>query len=158
MPLLRQLLEMRLSQSESTPTTSGTVDRLHAEQRGVRSSAGSARAAIPLECAVHSTCRCPTVLARLWDRLLPVVCGLGSSSERQNSRRGVEAVAAGLQYSLALKNDGTVWAWGTNELGQLGDGTTTNRTAPVQVSDLSGVTAIVAGTGHALALKNDGTV
>jgi alpha-tubulin suppressor-like RCC1 family protein len=71
---------------------------------------------------------------------------------------GVKAVAAGLQYSVALKNDGTVWAWGTNDVGQLGDGTTTNRTAPVQVSGLSGVTALVAGTGHALALKNDGSV
>ncbi|HLH23916.1 MAG TPA: hypothetical protein VK066_15440 [Chloroflexota bacterium] len=71
---------------------------------------------------------------------------------------GVEAVAAGLQYSLALKNDGTVWAWGTNEVGQLGNGTTDNQTAPVQVSGLTGVAAIVAGTSHALALKNDGTV
>ncbi len=71
---------------------------------------------------------------------------------------GVRAVAAGLQFSVALKNDGTVWAWGVNDAGQLGDGTTTNRTSPVQVSGLTDVAAIVAGTGHVLALKNDGTV
>jgi hypothetical protein len=68
------------------------------------------------------------------------------------------AIAAGGFHSLALKGDGTVWAWGYNRDGQLGDGTTTNRTTPVQVSGLSGVTAIAAGTHHSLALKGDGTV
>ncbi len=68
------------------------------------------------------------------------------------------AVSAYGGHELALKNDGTVWAWGDNNLGQLGDGTTTNRYTPVQVLGLSGVTAIAAGYGHSLALKNDGTV
>jgi hypothetical protein len=45
-------------------------------------------------------------------------------------------VAAGYSHSLAVKADGTVWAWGYNGYGQLGDGTTTNRSAPVQ-SDFS---------------------
>src|SRR5215208_737512 len=52
---------------------------------------------------------------------------------------------------------GQVWAWGSNEIGQLGDGTNTNRTTPVQVSDLSGVQAIAGGGAHSLVLKNDGT-
>jgi subtilisin family serine protease len=51
-----------------------------------------------------------------------------------------------------------VWAWGSNDYGQLGDGTTTDRTTPVQVSDLSGVTDVAGGRGHSLALKDDGTV
>ena len=59
---------------------------------------------------------------------------------------------------MALKSDGTVWAWGDNGYGQLGDGTTTDRTTPVQVSGLSGVTAIAAGCYHTVALKSDGTV
>jgi alpha-tubulin suppressor-like RCC1 family protein/subtilisin family serine protease len=76
---------------------------------------------------------------------------------------GVTDVSSGSSYSLALKADGTVWAWGANGSGVLGDGTYTNRTAPVQVSGpngvkLSGVTDVAAGSGHSLAVKGDGTV
>jgi len=71
---------------------------------------------------------------------------------------GVTAVAAGNEHSLALKGDGTVWAWGSNSNGQLGDNSTTNRPAPVQVSGLTNVQAIAAGVNFSLALKNDGTV
>jgi hypothetical protein len=59
---------------------------------------------------------------------------------------------------LALKSDGTVWAWGYNLRGQLGDGTTTTRTIPVQAADLSGVTSIATGASHVLAFKNDGSI
>ncbi|WP_295449705.1 Ig-like domain repeat protein, partial [uncultured Thiodictyon sp.] len=76
---------------------------------------------------------------------------------------GVAAVVAGDYDSLALKADGTLWAWGANDHGQLGDGTTTQRLFPVQV--LSAVAAMagstVAGGGtfsHTLALKTDGTL
>jgi len=67
-------------------------------------------------------------------------------------------VEAGGYHSLAMKSDGTVWAWGANWNGQLGDGTTINKSAPVQVIGLTGITAISAGGGHSLALKSDGTV
>ena len=67
-------------------------------------------------------------------------------------------VACGSGHTVALKNDGTVWACGDNEYGQLGDGTTRNRTTPVQVGGLSRVIAIAAGDGYTIALKNDGTV
>jgi alpha-tubulin suppressor-like RCC1 family protein len=63
-----------------------------------------------------------------------------------------------LYHSLALKSDGTVWAWGGNHNGQLGNGTTTDSSIPVQVSSLSNVTAIVAGGFHSMALKSDGTM
>lgn len=72
------------------------------------------------------------------------------------------AVAAGANHSAALKNDGTVWAWGANNHGQLGDGTTTNRSTAVQVltasGPLTGVVAIETGAMHTVALKNDGSV
>ena len=58
---------------------------------------------------------------------------------------GVVAIAGGVGHSLALKSDGTVWAWGYNGTGQLGDGSTTNRVTPVPVSGLSGVVAIAGG-------------
>lgn len=71
---------------------------------------------------------------------------------------GVVMVAAGSSHSLALCSDGTVWAWGYNGNGQLGDSTTTSRSVPVQVLGLSGVAMIAAGEQHSFALKADGTV
>jgi hypothetical protein len=73
---------------------------------------------------------------------------------------GGTAIAAGPQgvFSLAALTDGTAWAWGLNEDGQLGDGTTIDRHTPVQVQNLSGIQTISAGGYHGLALKNDGTV
>src|SRR4051812_1299568 len=44
-------------------------------------------------------------------------------------------VAAGYAYSCAIKTDGTLWCWGSNGSGQLGDGTTTSRETPAQVGD-----------------------
>jgi hypothetical protein len=71
---------------------------------------------------------------------------------------GVTAIAAGQYQSLALESDGTVWDWGDNSYGELGNGTTTGSNTPVQVSWLHGVTAIAAGSGHSLALTSNGTV
>ncbi len=53
---------------------------------------------------------------------------------------------------------GTVWTWGWNAMGQLGDGTTTDRHTPAPVPGLSGVVAVSAGAYHTLALRGDGTV
>ncbi len=61
-------------------------------------------------------------------------------------------------HTVSLKSDGTVWAWGANGSGQLGDGTTIDKLTPVQVSGLSSVIAVAAGSFHTLALKSDGTV
>lgn len=70
----------------------------------------------------------------------------------------VAAIAAGQTHTLALKNDGTVWAWGSNYYGELGLGTTGNKYVPTKIPSLSGVKAISAGMFYSLALKNDGTV
>ena len=72
--------------------------------------------------------------------------------------RDIVAISAGWTHSLALRSDGTVWAWGDNRYGQLGDGTTIDRTVPVQVKGLRDVFAISAGGDHSLALCSDGTV
>jgi alpha-tubulin suppressor-like RCC1 family protein len=94
---------------------------------------------------------------------------------------GVGAIEGGGWFSLALKEDGTVWAWGYNQEGELGNGAASNAKetkcentsepgdaqvrssctdspTPVQVSGLDGVETIAAGSVHALALKEDGTV
>jgi alpha-tubulin suppressor-like RCC1 family protein len=60
--------------------------------------------------------------------------------------------------SLALLSSGKVMAWGNNEYGQLGNGSTSNTFTPTQVSGLSGAVEISAGTDHSLALLSDGTV
>lgn len=65
---------------------------------------------------------------------------------------------AGFYHSLALQTDGTMWSWGGNSFGQLGDGTTTNRSTPVQVPGLTEVTAVGGGGNHSLAARFDGTV
>ena len=79
---------------------------------------------------------------------------------------GVTAISAGTRYSLALLSNGTVMAWGDNQGGELGDGSTGGISdVPVAVKNLSGVTAISAGKGshyigqvHSLALLSNGTV
>lgn len=70
----------------------------------------------------------------------------------------VVAIAGGGSHSIALRSDGTVWAWGDNGNGQLGDGTNTSSNVPGQVSGLTGVTAIAANGMHTIALKSDGSV
>ena len=84
-----------------------------------------------------------------------VVKGLGAGS-------GVVAIAAGSSFSVALKSDGTVLAWGHNKSGQLGDGHTgMDRAVPAAVRGLgagSGVVGIAAGDSFSLAVKRDGTV
>jgi hypothetical protein len=67
-------------------------------------------------------------------------------------------VAAGGYHSVALKRDGTVWSWGASDLGQLGDGTLTQRPLPALINGLSEIVTIAAGRYHTAALKRDGTV
>ena len=73
---------------------------------------------------------------------------------------GTIAVAAGNRYSFAAKKDGSVWAWGNNIFGQLGNGTLDiDHPAPQRILPAgSGVIAIVAGAFHVLALKKDGSI
>jgi len=80
-----------------------------------------------------------------------VLCGCGGPAE-------VRAVAAGRLHSLAVDGNGCLWAWGANESGQLGDGTTSDRSHPARVKGLSGVVAAAGGAAHTTALRKNGTV
>jgi len=77
---------------------------------------------------------------------------------------GVAMIAGGLHHSLALKSDGTVWAWGINNYGQLGNGTTANQLYPGQVliaasTPLSGIAQIASTWDFSAALKaSDGSI
>jgi alpha-tubulin suppressor-like RCC1 family protein len=98
--------------------------------------------------------------------------GLGSSftatyssvAEQVTGISGIIAVAAGENHTLALKSDGTVWAWGTNDHGQLGNSDLTSSASysnvPIEVSIPSNETikAIAAGTDFSLALDSNGAV
>ncbi|MDR1529056.1 MAG: hypothetical protein LBS40_01335 [Burkholderiales bacterium] len=77
------------------------------------------------------------------------------SSYQENSR-----ISAGAEYTVFLDDEGQVWAWGSNDYGQLGDGTTTDRLRPVPVDlaplEGSAVVVISAGMGHTVALDDQG--
>jgi alpha-tubulin suppressor-like RCC1 family protein len=123
-------------------------------------------------------------LVLVWANTRPFAWGynstgqLGDSSQTQRqlpvpvtatgvlAGKTVVALAAGGAHSLALCSDGTVFAWGDNTYGQLGDNSTNSYNVPVAVNTDSGVSAlsgkvvvgITAGFYHSLALCSDGTV
>jgi alpha-tubulin suppressor-like RCC1 family protein len=91
--------------------------------------------------------------------------GSDNTSPEQATTNGTDPVTGGSEvacgsfHTLLLKTDGTVWAWGDNTYGQLGNGASGAASLfPVQVSGLSGIVAVSAGEYHSIALKNDGTV
>jgi len=67
-------------------------------------------------------------------------------------------IAAGAHYTVALKTDGTLWAWGYNEFGQLGDGTTVNKSSPIQIGIANDWQTIATNNNHTVALKKDGSL
>jgi alpha-tubulin suppressor-like RCC1 family protein len=93
-------------------------------------------------------------------KLYPVTAKLANGS----ALTGITQIACGATHTLALKSDGTVWAWGANASGQIGDGTTTTPKSfatQVKVSAsvfLTNVVSIAAGSAHSAVAKNDGTV
>ena len=101
---------------------------------------------IPIERSVR-------LKARAWK------AGLQPSAVAYADYEIVGAVAAGGRHAVVLRADGTVAAWGQNYFGQVGDGTTTDRLSPVNVTGgLDDVIAIAAGEMNTVALKLDGTV
>jgi alpha-tubulin suppressor-like RCC1 family protein len=73
-------------------------------------------------------------------------------------RADAASIAAGPVHALVIARDGSVWAWGSNFAGELGDGSTTTRTTPVRAANVTNAVAVAAGFAHSLAIAADGTV
>ncbi|MEW9699959.1 fibronectin type III domain-containing protein [Paenibacillus sp. SI8] len=67
-------------------------------------------------------------------------------------------VTLGSSHNLYIKGDGTVWSWGYNGYGGLGNSTTNNSSVPSQVINLANMKAIAGGKYHTLAVRNDGSL
>ncbi len=61
-------------------------------------------------------------------------------------------------HTIALKTDGTIWSWGYNTNGELGDGTTTNKLTPAQMGTANNWQDIAVGSNFVFANKTDGTL
>jgi alpha-tubulin suppressor-like RCC1 family protein len=86
------------------------------------------------------------------DRAAPVVVQFPSDFPDVLVEFHVVALAPGALFSVTLGSDGRVRTWGDNSNGQLGDGTTTDRSTPVRVEGVGGVVAVAAGGSHGLAV------
>ena len=89
------------------------------------------------------------------DRLVPTVI---MQDDNVTAINNIIAIQTGSAHALAIKTDGTLLAWGSNRFGQLGDGSTTQRNRPVEVSGAIDIIAVAAGDFHTIALKGDGTL
>jgi YVTN family beta-propeller protein len=116
-----------------------------------------------------SSIRVNGTLASSSGTTVPLAFGLNTITVRVTASDGVTSndytigvtrmapmLAGGAFHTLALKDDGTLWAWGFNYYGQLGDGTTTDIKRPKPIG--SGYMAVVAGNNYTLGLKSDGSL
>ena len=93
-------------------------------------------------------------------RLAAMALGLVSiGTGRAHAEASSPDLAVGYSHACAIKGGGTLWCWGANDSGQVGDGTTTTRTAAVPVSSLGGgVAEVASGDDFSCARKLDGTL
>jgi alpha-tubulin suppressor-like RCC1 family protein len=83
---------------------------------------------------------------------------LGIGDFLPNVPQGVTMMQTTQKRTVLLKSDGTVWAWGKNDLGQLGNGTFVDSDVPVQIKNLHNIIAISSNYDYNLALMKDGSV
>jgi len=81
---------------------------------------------------------------------------IGQMQQVQAAQVQRQTVAAGLNHVAVIKEDGSLWTWGRNEYGQLGDGTTEDRYTPIKIMD--DAVFVSAGNCHTAAIKSDGSL
>lgn len=82
----------------------------------------------------------------------------GSFTTLSNTLSCWETISAGYTHSVGIRTDGTLWAWGDNGYGQLGDGTTIAKSTPTQIGTANNWQSVSASGGFTLAIKADGTL
>ncbi|WP_298136975.1 T9SS type A sorting domain-containing protein [Flavobacterium sp.] len=90
--------------------------------------------------------------------------GLGTTSTSQGTPIQVgtetnwQSISSSNDFCIALKTDGTLWAWGRNDYGQLGDNTTIYRNIPTQIGTDTNWQSVSVGHYHCMAIKSNGTL
>jgi hypothetical protein len=116
---------------------------------GILISSGSLRAQVVSANGSHTKVLCSAGTVNSWGENNYGQVGNGTVSSsgcycsnipvQVSSISGITAVSAGVWHALALKNDSSVWSWGANVVGELGDGTLTDRYTPVRINTLTGL-------------------
>ena len=91
-------------------------------------------------------------------RSSPVQIGYSNWKQVSTGGTGVNGLANFPSFSLGIKINGTLWAWGNNSWGTLGTSDLTHRSSPTQVGSLSNWSQISSGGSHTAAIKTDGTL
>jgi len=130
----------------------------------VRVSLETPPAVLSISCGLHHACvLLENDTIKCWGRNAEGQLGDGTTTERDLPTEvtgltdTVAGISAGRYHTCALTEEGRVLCWGTNAYGELGDGTTDNRTQPVIVSDITSIGGISAGIYHTCALEEGGT-
>ena len=109
---------------------------------------------------IHTYIRClKNIIINLYTLTIIFTIILTSCSENSGGPQyftNVKTVSAGRSHTVAIKDDGTLWTWGNNDYGQLGDGTYAVRNLPVQIGTENDWKAVSAGYNHTVAIKGNG--
>lgn len=93
--------------------------------------------------------------------LIIVSCSKNSNEETINTAiisQQWREIDAGFSHNVGINIDGTLWSWGTNSIGQLGDGTNVGKNTPTKISNDTNWKMISCAKNYTIALKNDGTL
>jgi len=100
-----------------------------------------------------------------WGQALWAQLGNGTTSNRSSPVSVIggfldwSAVTAGYKHSVGLRADGTLWSWGSNDFGQLGDGTIVSKNSPISVGGgFTDWVSVSTGSYHSLAIRSNGTL